>query len=166
VYTVTDVDGQFPINTPLVMSPGGLIVAGHLSLYAPKDTTTQHQHRRNVIRWRTSQPTAKVFKLRSSLDRSLAIQPGAVLRALFLASTVSALHRNAHIWNVTFFFWVTVYSPSMQATKNVANMWQCPGVEPGRDSIAVHVSANCAIWTGVPHGPALVVLYNEECQMT
>ena len=41
--------------------------------------------------------------------------------ALFLASTVSALHRNAHIWNashpllVTYYCWVTVYSPSMEA---------------------------------------------------
>ena len=41
--------------------------------------------------------------------------------ALFLASTVSALHRNAHIWNashpllVTYYCWVTVYSPGMEA---------------------------------------------------
>ena len=44
-------------------------------------------------------------------------------RTLFLASTVSALHRNAHIWNashpllVTYYCWVSVYSPGMEATK-------------------------------------------------
>ena len=43
---------------------------------------------------------------------------------LFLASTVSALHRNAHIWNashpllVTYYCWVTVYSPGMEAKKS------------------------------------------------
>ena len=43
------------------------------------------------------------------------------LGSLFLASTVSALHRNAHIWNashpllVTYYCWVTVYSPGMEA---------------------------------------------------
>ena len=43
--------------------------------------------------------------------------------SLFLASTVSAMHRNAHIWNgshpllVTYYCWVTVYSPSMKANK-------------------------------------------------
>jgi len=42
---------------------------------------------------------------------------------LFLASTVSALHRNAHIWNdshpllVNYYCWVTVYSPSMEGKK-------------------------------------------------
>ena len=42
---------------------------------------------------------------------------------LFLASTVSALHRNAHIWNVshpilvTYYCRVTVYSPGMEAKK-------------------------------------------------
>ena len=42
---------------------------------------------------------------------------------LFLASTVSAMHWNAHIWNgshpllVTYYCWVTVYSPSMKANK-------------------------------------------------
>jgi len=43
--------------------------------------------------------------------------------ALFLVSTVSALHRNAHIWNashpllVTYYCRVTVYSPGMEAKK-------------------------------------------------
>ena len=48
-----------------------------------------------------------------------------MLRApLFLASTVSALHRNAHIWNAshpllfTYYCRVTVYSPGMEAKKN------------------------------------------------
>jgi len=47
---------------------------------------------------------------------------------LFLASTVSALHRNAHIWNashpllVTYYCWVTVYSPSMDAKKKKSNV--------------------------------------------
>jgi len=45
-------------------------------------------------------------------------------QALFLASTVSALHTNAHIWNashpllVTYYCWVTVYSHSMEAKKS------------------------------------------------
>jgi len=43
--------------------------------------------------------------------------------SLFLASTVSALHRNAHIWNashpllVTYYCWVTMYSPGMEVKK-------------------------------------------------
>jgi len=54
--------------------------------------------------------------------------------SLFLASTVSALHRNAHIWNashpllVNYYCWVTVYSPSMEGKKNITK-----GVRP-RDS--------------------------------
>ena len=46
------------------------------------------------------------------------------MKALFLASTVSAMHRNAFISNashplvVTYYCWVTVYSPSMKAKKN------------------------------------------------
>ena len=47
MYTVTDVDGDSPVKSPLVMSPCGLIVTAHLSLYAHKDSTTQHQHCRN-----------------------------------------------------------------------------------------------------------------------
>jgi len=53
----------------------------------------------------------------SPLTAGLAVKP------LFFASTVSALHRNAHIWNashtllVTYYCWVTVYSPSMEAKK-------------------------------------------------
>jgi len=42
--------------------------------------------------------------------------------SLFLASTASALHRNAHIWNTshplplfTYYCWVNVYSPGMEA---------------------------------------------------
>ena len=51
-------------------------------------------------------------------------QPEPLSISLFLASTVSALHRNAHIWNashpllVTYYCWVTVYSPGMEAKKN------------------------------------------------
>ena len=47
---------------------------------------------------------------------------------LFLASTVSAMHRNAHIWNashplvVTYYCWVTVYSPSMKAKNKKAHV--------------------------------------------
>ena len=45
------------------------------------------------------------------------------IRVLFLASTVSVLHRNAYIWNashpslVTYYCRVTVYSPGMEAKK-------------------------------------------------
>ena len=52
-----------------------------------------------------------------------AMQCLAEFKTLFLASTVSALHRNAHIWNAshsllgTYYCWVTVYSPSMEAQK-------------------------------------------------
>ena len=71
---------------------------------------------------------------------------------LFLASTVSALHRSAHIWNashpllVTYHCWVTVYSPSMEAQKKkVIDTYQTPGIEQGSGRSVVHVSANCAI---------------------
>jgi len=48
--------------------------------------------------------------------------------SLFLASTVSALHRNAHIWNashpllVTYYCRVTVYSLGMEAKKLILEM--------------------------------------------
>ena len=56
---------------------------------------------------------------------------------LFLASTVSALHRNAHIWNashlllVTYYCWVTVFSLTQHGgqKKNVMNMCQTQGIE-------------------------------------
>ena len=47
---------------------------------------------------------------------------------LFLASTVSAMHRNAHIWNashplvVTYYCWVTVYLPSMKAKQKMSRV--------------------------------------------
>jgi len=55
---------------------------------------------------------------------------------LFLASTVSALHRNAHIWKachslvVPYYCRVTVYSPSMEAQKIVTKKCQPAGIEP------------------------------------
>ena len=51
----------------------------------------------------------------------LCLVPCTTHTSLFLASTVSALHRNAHIWNtshpllVTYYCRVTVYSPGMEA---------------------------------------------------
>ena len=57
--------------------------------------------------------------------------------ALFLASTVSALHTNAHIWNashpllVTYYCRVTVYSPGMEAKKlNIKVFLSFSGFEP------------------------------------
>jgi len=53
---------------------------------------------------------------------------------LFLASTVSAMHINTHISNashplvVTYYYWVTVYSPSMKA-KNKKIMRPIPGIK-------------------------------------
>jgi len=74
---------------------------------------------------------------------------------LFLASTASAMHRNAHIWNathpllVTCYCWVDVYSPSMKAKKiKVKTTWQIPGVEQTSLGISKYASvhyANCEI---------------------
>jgi len=60
---------------------------------------------------------------------------------LFLASTVSALHRNEHIWNashpllVTYYCRVTVYSPGMEAKKLTIEICvSFPGFEPPNTS--------------------------------
>jgi len=65
--------------------------------------------------------------------RTCRIEPFAS-KPLFLASTVNAMHRNAHIWNashpllVTYYCWVTVHSPSMKAKKKVKTTWQTPAI--------------------------------------
>ena len=59
--------------------------------------------------------------------------PPSPSQSLFLASTVSTMHTNSHIWNashplvVTYYCWVAVYSPIMKAKKKV--MCQPLGVE-------------------------------------
>ena len=64
---------------------------------------------------------------------------------LFLASTVSAMHRNAHIWNashplvVTYYCWVTVYPPSMKAKKTI---WPPAGNQTMNTREREHVSVN------------------------
>jgi len=81
------------------------------------------------------------------------------MKALFLASTVSAMHRNAFISNashplvVTYYCWVTVYSPSMKAKKNIR---PTPGI--GRWT---HVSGNMRLPTllsmnSKPNGSSLL----------
>jgi len=63
-------------------------------------------------------PSRKLLKRNSSRRISIGMST-----SLFLASTVSEMHRNAHIWNashplvVPYYCWVTVYSPSMKAKK-------------------------------------------------
>ena len=57
------------------------------------------------------------------LRRTATYRMGCCKISLFLASTVSALHRNSHIWNachpllVTYYCRVTVYWPGMEAKK-------------------------------------------------
>ena len=82
-----------------------------------------------------------------------------VAKSLFLASTVSALHRNAHIWNashpllVTYYCWVSVYSPGMEAKKlNTKSEVLFPGFEPWSLRAKSHTSTDCAIRTVVPNG--------------
>jgi len=75
---------------------------------------------------------------------------------LFLASTVSALHRNAHIWSashsllVNYYCWVTVYSPSMEGQKKITYRGLTPGVKPGSRMSTKHWSAIYAIRSIVP----------------
>ena len=76
--------------------------------------------------------------------------------ALFLASTVSTLHRNARIWDaphpphchsllVTYYYWVTVYSPGTEAKKDFR--WSvAPGLEPEQAEFKIRWSANCTNW--------------------
>jgi len=77
--------------------------------------------------------------------------------SLFLASTVSTLHRNAQIWNachpllVTYYYWVTVYSPSMEAKKNKGHSCQPGGIEPGSVRNPDLIVVNCATRTVVPN---------------
>ena len=79
-------------------------------------------------------------------------------RSLFLASTVSALHRNAHIWSaphpllVNYYCWVTVYSPSTEGKKKVTDRGQIPVIEPGSTNKTTYWSANYAVGTVVPNG--------------
>ena len=78
---------------------------------------------------------------------------------LFLASTVSALHRNAHIWNashpllVTYYCRVTVYSPGMEAKKLTIDICvSFPGFETGSFWTKTHECTDSAIRTVVPNG--------------
>jgi len=71
---------------------------------------------------------------------------------------VSALHRNAHIWNashpllVTYYCWVTVYSPGMEAKKIKNKVHNRRDSNPRLVRNQTQVSAVYAIQTGVPHG--------------
>jgi len=83
--------------------------------------------------------------------------------ALFLASTVSALHRNAHIWNashpllVTYYCRVTVYSPSMEAKKLTLEIRvSFPEFEPRTLSTKTHASTDWASQTVVNNGSYVV----------
>jgi len=88
-------------------------------------------------------------------------------RSLFLASTVSALHWNAHIWNsshpllVTYYCWVTVYSPSMEVKKKNADRCQTLGIEHGSVKSTDQVSAKCAIRLVISNGSYWTW---EQCQ--
>jgi len=75
------------------------------------------------------------------------------MQALFLASTVCAMHRNAHIWNashpllVTYYCWVTVYSPSMKAKKKSQNQMTNPGTRMDNTwGIRTCVCPLCYLW--------------------
>jgi len=92
--------------------------------------------------------TIKTISAWHSLSR-----PG---RPLFLASTVSTLHRNAHIWNashpllVTYDCWVTVYSPSMEAKKKSRKYIVDSGTRTCCTCEYWYAVANCAISSIVP----------------
>jgi len=79
-------------------------------------------------------------------------------RALFLASTVSALHRNAHIWNashpllVNYYCSVIVYSLSMEGQKEVTYNDHAPGIEQGSTTQTKKAFAVFAIQSVVPNG--------------
>jgi len=96
-----------------------------------------------------------VYKTRRTSVVSAVCLPG----PLFLASTVSALHRNAHIWNtshpllVTYYCRVTVYSPGMETKKlNLEVCMSFPGFESRRLSTKTHASTDWASQTVVNNG--------------
>ena len=84
---------------------------------------------------------------------------GRAVDSLFLASTVSALHRNAHIWNashpllVTYYCRVTVYSPGMEAKKLTIEICvPFQAFEPRTLSTKIHASTDRANRTVINNG--------------
>jgi len=123
----------------------------------------------------TTQQNAKVKSIINE-DHQVAperMPPGARLAVntpLFLASTVSALHRNAHIWNasqpllVTYYCWVIVYSSGMEAKKVYVMRKRTlhAGFEPGFAGIKIQGAAICAMRTVVPNGSYWTVVSNAS----
>ena len=80
-------------------------------------------------------------------------------RLLSLATTVSALHRNARIWNashpvlVTYYCRVTVYSLGLEAKKDIlrGGCMLPPEFETGSARVVIQASAIYAMRTVVPN---------------
>ena len=91
-------------------------------------------------------------------------------RLLSLATTVSALHRNARIWNashpvlVTYYCRVTVYSPGLEAKKDIlrGGCMLPPEFETGSAGVVIQASAIYAMRTVVPNDSYCT--RNQKCR--